>query len=115
MDYMSALHVLPASTENTDVCSCASIEIRLFAVVHKLFVQSTAEDPIQKINRAMQQALLLRCAMIKQCFALRKLGAVLDQAQPNLQGRTTVLRLSSTLHTGYCWYLCQHSAARSGL
>ena len=49
-----------------------------------------------------QQALLLRCTMIKQWFALRKLAAVLDQAQPNLQDRTIVLRLSSTLHTGYC-------------
>ena len=58
---------------------------------------------------------MLRCTMIKQWFALMKLAAVLDQAQPNLQDRTKVLRLSSTLHTGYSWYLCRCLAARSGL
>ena len=38
----------PSKHCNTDLCSCASMEIRLSTVVHKLFVQSTSDIPIQK-------------------------------------------------------------------
>ena len=109
MDHMTILRVVQASTATQIFVAvqawksdCLQLCINLLSNPHLTFLS-------RKVNRAMlpaQQALLLRCMRIKQYLALRKLGAVLDQAQPNLQDRRKVLRLSSILHTGYCWYLC---------
>jgi len=58
LDHMATLHVLQASIATQMFAAVQATKSDY--CVHKLFVQSTTEVPIQKINRAMlsaQQAL----------------------------------------------------------